>query len=77
MKLTNTEKRVIENDMVIRINQNPKGIDTRKLISQVISDVAPSIPNANRHHVSGMIAWVMDSYNFSFLIRKPGYSVIA
>lgn len=77
MKLTKKEKRAIENNMVIRINQNPKGIDTRTLISQVISDVASSIPNANRHHVSGMIAWVMLSYNFSFLIRTPGYSVIA
>lgn len=77
MKLTFSEKRAIEKDMVNRINQNSKGIDTRSLISQVIIAVAPSIPNANRHHVSGMIAWVMDFYNFSLLIRTPGYSVIA
>lgn len=77
MKLTNTEKRIIENDMVNRINLNPNGIDTRTLISDVIRTVSPSIPNVNRHHVSGMIAWIMNYYSFSFIIRTPGYSVIA
>ncbi|MGL5973054.1 MAG: hypothetical protein ACRCZK_05035 [Oscillospiraceae bacterium] len=77
MKLTNAEKRIIENDMVMRINRNPNGINTRTLISQVLNNVALSIPNANRHHVSGMLSWVFSSYNFSFLTRTPGYSIIA
>lgn len=77
MKLTNTEKRIIENDMVNRINLNPNGIDTRTLISDVIRTVSLSIPNVNRYHVSGMIAWVMNYYSFSFIIRTLGYSVIA
>lgn len=77
MKLTYNEKRSIENDMVNVINRNPKGINTRTLISQVLNNVSTSVPNANRHHVSGMIAWVIDAYNFSFIVRTPGYSVIA
>lgn len=77
MTLTYNEKRIIENDMVNVIKRNPKGINTRTLISQVLNNVSASVPNANRHHVSGMIAWIMDTYNFSFIVRTPGYSVIA
>lgn len=77
MKLTNQEKRTIENEMVRIINQNPNGIDTRALISQVIGSIASTTPNANRYHVSGMIAWVWKKYQYTFLIRTPGYSVIA
>lgn len=77
MKLTNQEKRTVENEMVQIINQNPNGIDTRALISQVIVSIASTIPNANRYHVSGMIAWVLKKYQYTFLIRTPGYSVIA
>ena len=70
------EKRIIEYVMVKIISQNPNGINTRNLISQVLNNVSAFIPNANRHHISGMIAWVVKAYNFSFLIRTPGYSVI-
>lgn len=76
--LTYNQKRIIELEIVNVINQKPNGINTRKLISQVLNNVSASIPNANRHHISGMIAWVLkvNNYNFSFLIRTPGYSVI-
>ena len=77
MKLTYNEKRNIENDMVNVINRYPKGINTRTLISQDLNNVSASVPNANRHHVSGMIAWVIDAHNFSFIVRTLGYSVIA
>lgn len=77
MKLTNREKRNIENALVRIINQHPNGINTRTLISDVMNLIKPSIPNANRHHVSGMLAWVWKNYNYTFLIRTPGYSVIA
>lgn len=75
--LTYNEKRIIEIEMVNVINQNPNGINTRNLISQVLNSVSAFIPNVNRHHISGMIAWVIKTYNFSFLIRTPGYSVIS
>ena len=69
MKLTYNEKRSIENDMVNVINRNPKGINTRTLISQVLNNVSASVPNANRHHVSGMIAWVIDAVITSYSIH--------
>lgn len=77
MKLTRNEKRVVENELVTVINQHPNGIDTRVLISTVMTTIASSIPNANRHHVSGMLSWVWKNYNYKFLVRTPGYSVIA
>lgn len=76
-KLTNSEKRTIEQELVQKINQNPQGIETKSLISQVMSAISSSIPHANRHHVSGMLSWVWKSYGYHFLIRTPGYSVIA
>ena len=35
MRLTNIEKRRIENELVTGINQNPNGIDTRTLMDNV------------------------------------------
>lgn len=77
MGLTKTEKRTIENEIVLTINQNPNGIDTRVLIDKVMNAISKAIPNANRHHVAGMLAWVWSNYNYTFLVRTPGYSVIA
>lgn len=77
MRLTKLEKRRIENELVITINQNPNGIDTRVLIDKVMNAVSKAIPNANRHHVAGMLSWVWSNYNYKFLVRTPGYSVIA
>lgn len=75
--LTNNEKRIIENELVVTINQNPNGIDTRVLMDTVMNAIAKVIPNANRHHIAGMLSWVWKNYNYTFLIRTPGYSVIA
>lgn len=75
--LTNNEKRIIENDLVVIINQNPNGIDTRVLMDKVMNAISIVIPNANRHHIAGMLSWVWKKYNYTFLIRTPGYSVIA
>lgn len=77
MRLTKNEKRIIENELVTEINRNPNGINTRLLISNVMSAIAVKIPNANRHHVSGMLSWVWKNYNYTFLVRTPGYSIIA
>ncbi len=77
MKLTYNEKRHIETAMISIIRANPSGIDTRTLISNVHAIVNPSIPHANRHHIAGMIAWVVASTNGYLKIRTPGYSVIA
>lgn len=76
MKLSKTEKRVVEQELVNEINLNPKGINTRTLISNVLNTVSVAIPNANRHHVSGMLSWVWKKYNYTFLARKRGYSII-
>lgn len=77
MRLTRSEKRTVEKELVIVINRYPKGIDTRVLISTVMTTIAATIPNANRHHVSGMLSWVWKNYNYMFLVRTPGYSIIA
>lgn len=77
MRLTKSEKKRIENELVITINQNPNGIDTRLLVDKVMNAVSKAIPNANRHHVAGMLSWVSSNYNYKFLVRTPGYSVIA
>lgn len=77
MRLTKSEKRTVGNELIAAINQHPNGIDTRVLISTVMMAISTSIPNANRHHVSGMLSWVWRNYDFTFLVRTPGYSVIA
>lgn len=77
MKLTYNEKRIIETDMINEILANPAGIDTRILISNVYTNVSSRVPNANRHHIAGMIAWVVASTNSYLKVRTPGYSVIA
>lgn len=74
--LTNKEKRNIEHEMIRIIYNYNKGINTRSLISLAYKNLHSSIPNANRHHFSGMIAWLLKAYNFHLIIRTPGYSVI-
>jgi hypothetical protein len=77
MRLTGREKKIIENAIVTVIENNPAGIDTRKLIEMVMEAIAALIPHANRHHVSGMLSWVWRHYKYHFLIRTRGYSVIS
>ena len=77
MKLTYNEKRQIETTMINIIKANPLGINTLTLISDVSTNISLSIPNANRHHIAGMIAWVVASTTCQLIIRTPGYSVIA
>lgn len=76
MKLTYNEKRQIETAMISIIKANTSGINTRALITSVHANVSSKIPNANRHHISGMIAWVIASTNSYLTIRTPGHSVI-
>lgn len=76
-KLTNTEKRTIEAELVMAINLHPNGINTRNLISIVMAAISSNIPNATRRHVSGMLSWVWKKYGYTFLVRTPGYSIIA
>lgn len=75
--LTYAEKRKIENELVTEINQYPNGIDTRVLMDNVENAISLAIPCATRWHISGMLSWVWKKYNYTFLIRTPGYSVIA
>lgn len=77
VELTHNERRCIEKSMLGEIRSNPSGIDTRILISNVHAKVIPHIPHSNRHHIAGMIAWVIASTNFCLIIRTPGKSVIA
>ncbi len=76
MKLTFNEKRQIEKIMISIIKSNSKGINTRLLIDNVLARVGSRIHHANRHHIAGMIAWVVASTNSYLIIRTPGYSVI-
>lgn len=75
--LTNNERRMIEYEWVKVVHSNPNGINTRIGMAQVLNSVSKRIPKANRHHVSGMIAWIMKKYGFKLIVRSPGYSIIA
>lgn len=76
MKLTYSEKRDIESVMISIILENPAGINTRTLITNVQTRVRNLIPNANCHHIAGMIAWVVEYTNCYLKVRTPGYSII-
>jgi len=73
--MTNKQKRVLEAEMVCQIRCNPTGIDTRKLITNALTQIR--IPNANRYHAAGMLSWLLRRYNFQLLVRSPGRSIIA
>ena len=77
--LTRNQKRLVENEMVRMISMNPSGINTRSLITGVVANVSGAIPYINRHHVSGMLSWVMTSgnYGFKFITKAPGNSKVA
>lgn len=74
--LSYIEKRKLENELISIIRRSG-GINTRDLISQALNNLRASIPRVNRHHAAGMIAWLMVAYNFSLVIRTPGFSIIA
>ena len=75
--LTNSQKRHLEQEMLRIISQNVGGINTRTLISQTLNNISAIIPNVNRYHAAGMIAWLITAYNRTLITRTPGYSVIA
>lgn len=75
--LTNAERRTVENETIREIVRHKKGIDTRNLITRVVNKLHASIPNLNRHHVAGMLAWILDSTTHDLIVRTPGHSVIA
>lgn len=75
--LTSIEKRSVETTMENQIISHPGGINTRILNQNVYNVLQASIPNLNMHHIAGMLAWVYKSYGHTFLVRTPGYSVIA
>lgn len=75
--LSRREKRIIESELIVTINANPSGINTRVLIATVMRSISNTVPNANCHHLSGMLSWIGRNNGFNFLIRTPGYSVIA
>lgn len=72
--LNTAQKRQLEQELVRTIAQYPYGIDTRILIGAVRSRV----PAANRHHIAGMLAWILRAYPCTLCLRTPGGpSVIA
>lgn len=77
MKLSKREKRIVEQELVNTINLNPDGIDTRVLISIVLSNIGALIPAANQNHVFGMLSWVWKKYKYTFLVHTRGCSIIA
>lgn len=75
--LNYSQKRLLEYAMEQEICSNKGGINTRVLISRVISNLDTSIiPQLNRHHAAGMINWLCRNYNHSIIVKSPGYSVI-
>lgn len=76
MKLTWKEKRMIESTMEGQILAHPNGINTRTLITNVQNILSNTIPNMNRYHIAGMIAWVLPQYGHQLIVRTSGYSVI-
>lgn len=71
------DKRKLESEILRIIRVNSIGINTRTLISRVINNLATTIPNLNKHHVAGMLAWVLKNNSCYFMVRSPGYSIIA
>lgn len=68
-------KRRIEQNIVDTMKNYPNGRDTRKLISEVLGNLQKVYPSLNRHHVAGMLAWILKKYNFSLTMRYPGFMV--
>ena len=68
-------KRRVEREIVNTMKKYPRGRDTRKLISEVLGNLQKSYPSLNRHHVAGMLAWILKKYNFSLTTRYPGFMV--
>ena len=74
--LNYNQRRLIEAVMLSIIQANPSGIDTRELISRVHTQITYTIPNANRHHISGILSWIVRSTQHRLLVSKPGGSSI-
>lgn len=74
--LDNREKRLMEKEMMRIIDWAPRGIDTRVLIDLTMTNIRKSVSNCNKHHIAGMIAWLMSGYSYKLIVRTPGYSVI-
>lgn len=70
--LTNAQKRMIEYEILKIMSNYPQGHDTRQLITAVIRNLS-YIPFLNRHHVAGMLAWILRRYQYKLLRRYPGY----
>ena len=68
--LSTTQKRQLEQELIHIIAQHPNGIDTRVLIGMVQN--RRRVPMANRHHIAGMIAWVLRTTPYKLLVRTPG-----
>ena len=70
--LTYNEKRLLENELEKRIVSSSGGVDTRVLITNVCRSLRQTVPSLNPHHAAGMIAWVIEKYGHSFIVRTPG-----
>jgi|ADurb_Cas_03_Slu_FD_contig_123_24576_length_996_multi_2_in_1_out_0_2 hypothetical protein len=68
-------KRRVEREIVDTMKKYPGGRDTRKLISEVLGNLQKTYPSLNRYHVAGMLAWILQKYNFSLTTRYPGFMV--
>lgn len=74
--LTQWEKKLTEITIENKIIASKNGINTKYLLDSVYNTLRGSIPNLNRYHLAGMLSWVCRAYNHTFLVRKPGHSII-
>lgn len=78
--LNYNQKRMLENAIEREIlNNQPLGINTRVLITNIVNTLTPSIPKLNRNHAAGMLNWVINynpAYSHQFTVKTPGYSVV-
>jgi len=69
----NYVRRRVEQEIISTMNKYPGGRDTRELISEVLKNLQKSYQTLNRHHIAGMLAWILKKYNFSLTIQYPGF----
>lgn len=70
------EKRKLEIITHNQILAYPMGINTRVLADNVYQIAKKTIPQINKYHIYGMLAWVYKTYGHCFLVKTPGYSII-
>ena len=73
--LQNYQKRRVEQEIVNVMRAHPNGCDTREIITEVLQNLQKIYPAVNRHHIAGMLAWVIKKYGYSLPVRYPGFMI--